>query len=129
MYKGVELPSNYNELTLAQKEAIWLGMLLVYEEPEYFELNYWVDDIVNASEVAIFEDDIFVLYKSYNDVYKIVYKQSKRSITSSFDYFFQPDEDCECALMWKILGDEYKGITIRNYIRSKGFPITAEFWQ
>lgn len=31
MYKGTELPEKYNELTLAQKETIWLGTLLVYE--------------------------------------------------------------------------------------------------
>ncbi len=129
MYKGTELPKNYEQLTLAQKEAIWLGTLLVYEEPEYFDENFWVDEIVNASEVAIYEDDIVALYKCYNDAYKITYKGINKGTSASFDYFFSPDDDCIYANMWNILGDEFKDISIRDYIRSKGFPITAEFWQ
>ena len=60
---------------------------------------------------------------------KILYKRLNKSITSSFDYFFTPDENCEYADMGRMLGNEYKGIYIRDYIRSKGFPITSEFWQ
>ena len=129
MYKGVELPNNYNDMPLHQKEALWLGMLLVYESPVYFDDNYWVDEIVNASELVIFEDDIVALYKCYNDAYKIKYKTVDEGITASFDYFFCPDEDNEYANMESILGDDYKDTTIRDYIRSKGFPITAEFWK
>ncbi len=129
MYKDVELPNNYDSLTLPQKEAIWLGMLLVYEDVSYFDECYWVDEIVNASETVIFEDEIIALYKCYNDAYKILYKQLNKSMTSSFDYFFTPDEDCEYADMGRMLGDGYKGIYIRDYIRSKGYPITSEFWQ
>lgn len=129
MYKGVELPANYDNLSLANKEALWLGMLLVYEEPSYFNENYWVDEIVNASEVAIYEDDVIALYKCYNDGYKVVYKESGDSMSSSFDYFFNRDEDNKYANMWNILGDDFRGITIRDYIRSKGFPVKSEFWQ
>lgn len=129
MYKGVELPSEYNNLTLPQKEAIWLGMLLIYEDDSYFDECYWVDEIVNASEVIIFEDDIINLYKCYNDLYKIHYKQLNKSMVSSFDYFFMPNEDCKYADMGKMLGGKYKGVFVRDYIRSKDFPITSEFWQ
>ena len=129
MYKGVELPNNYNDMPLHQKEALWLGMLLVYELPVYFDIDYYVDEIVNASEVVIFEDDIVALYKCYNDAYKITYKGINKGISASFDYFFSPDDDCIYANMWNILGDKFKDTSIRDYIRSKGFPITAEFWK
>ena len=108
---------------------IFIELALVYEADSYFDESYWVDEIVNTSETIIFEDDIVVLYKCYNDAYKILYKRLNKSITSSFDYFFTPDENCEYADMGRMLGNEYKGIYIRDYIRSKGFPITSEFWQ
>lgn len=129
MYKGIKMPSDYDSLPLAQKEALWLGMLMVYEVPSYFDENYWVDEIVTASEITIYEDEVIALYKCYNDEYKIVYKECEQSICSSFEYFFLSGDDDKYANMWNILGDNYKGINIRDYIRSKGFPITAEFWQ
>ncbi len=129
MYRDVKMPSDYESLPLAQKEALWLGMLMVYEVPSYFDENYWVDEIVNASEITIYEDEIIALYKCYNDEYKIVYKESEKGISSSFDYFFLSEEDDKYANMWNILGEEYKGVSIRDYLRSKQFPITAEFWQ
>ena len=129
MYRNVEMPSDYESLPLAQKEALWLGMLMVYEVPSYFDENYWVDEIVNASEITIYEDDVIALYKCYNDEYKIVYKESGKGISSSFEYFFLSEDDDKYANMWNILGDSYKDVSIRDYLRSKQFPITAEFWQ
>lgn len=125
MYKGVDLPSNYNELTLAQKEAIWLGMLLVYEEPDHFDEYYWVDEIVNRSEIVIYEDDVIKLCKCYNAEYSLDNKQTGKGMSSSFDYFFEsiPEYISE---IHEILG--YK-ISVRDYLRNKGFPVTAEFWQ
>ena len=64
MYKGTELPKNYNELTLAQKEAIWLGTLLVYESDFHFDAQYWCDEIFAITENAIFEDEYLYFYKS-----------------------------------------------------------------
>ena len=130
MYKGVDLPNNYNELTLAQKEAIWLGMLLVYETGCYFDRYYWEDEIVNCCEKIVYEDDLIVFAKCYNSEYLLKYKTINDGMSSSFDYFFDSDETHEFLNIGKMLGvEEYKNIYLRDYLRSKGFPVTAEFWQ
>ena len=127
MYKGVDLPSNYNDLTLAQKEAIWLGMLLVYEEPGHFDEYYWEEEILICSEIVIYEDEVIRLCKCYNAEYYLINKQIGEGISSSFDFFFgsMPDDD-DILIMHKLLGCE---MSVKSYLRSKGFPVTAEFWQ
>jgi hypothetical protein len=128
MYKGTELPKNYNELTLAQKEAIWLGTLLVYEDSDNFDLQYWCDEIFAITENVIFEDDELYFYKSYNDYYCLVYKKLDDGIKGDFSYFFFDTFAERCERLWR-LGDDYKEWTLRDYIRSKGFPVTTEFWE
>jgi hypothetical protein len=128
MYKGTELPKNYNELTLAQKEAIWLGTLLVYEDSDNFDLQYWCDEIFAITENVIFEDDELYFYKSYNDYYCLVYKKLDDGIKGDFSYFFFDTFAEKCERLWR-LGDDYKEWTLRDYIRSKGFPVTTEFWE
>ena len=127
MYKGVDLPSNYNDLTLAQKEAIWLGMLLVYEEPDHFDEYYWEDEILIRSEIVIYEDEVIKLCKCYNAEYSLDNKQTGKGISSSFDFFFEskPDES-NLSDMHEVLGCK---MSVRDYLRYKGFPVTAEFWQ
>lgn len=126
MYKGTDLPKNYNDLSLAQKEAIWIGTLLVYEVPAYFDVNYWSDIIVTTSETVLFEDEEICFCKSYNSEYLLRYKKSEYEIMGCFDYFFDTGRE-DCEMLYR-LGDKYKGMTVRDYIRSKGFPITSEFW-
>lgn len=128
MYKGTELPKNYNELTLAQKEAIWLGTLLVYEDSDNFDLQYWCDEIFAITENVIFEDDELYFYKSYNDYYCLVYKKLDDGIKGDFSYFFFDTFAERCERLWR-LGDDYKEWTLRDYIRSKGFPVTTDFWE
>lgn len=127
MYKGTELPQNYNQLTIAQKEALWLGTLLVYEDSDYFDEDYWVDDIVNCSENTIYEDELIVFYKCYNAEYKLLFKKAEITRVGVFEDFFIPDNLREYYDM-RILGDEYKDISLRDYLRSKAFPVNAEFW-
>ena len=128
MYKGTELPKNYEQLTLAQKEAIWLGTLLVYEESEYFDEDFWVDEIVTRSEFKLFEDENLKFLKCYNGEYALVNKTDNESYTlGDFWYFFDNEKPGKYAYL-TFLGEDYKNVTIREYLREKGFPITAEFW-
>lgn len=128
MHKKVRLPNGYNEFTLAQKEALWIGMLLIYEESWYFDDDYWVDEIVNCSEVVLYEDELIALYKCYNAEYKLLFKQTGDYRTGEFADFFSSDE-CDDYYSLGSLSDDYEGYSARDYLRVKGFPIDAEFWK
>lgn len=136
MYKGTELPSNYNDLTIQQKEALWLGTLLVYEHPKNFDSDYWHNKIVTYSETILFEDENIILYKCYTSEYLIRFKNGQSGFSSGFPLFFTDEylytdefKNCPCNNIGKYIHiEEYNNSTLVDYLRSKGFPITAEFW-
>ena len=128
MHKNVRLPDNYSDLSLSQKEAFWIGMLLIYEDSWHFDDDYWVDEIVNCSEVALYDDDLIALYKCYNAEYKLLFKKTSDSRTGVFGDFFSSDE-CDDYYCLDSLSDSYKGYSVRDYLREKGFPVDADFWK
>lgn len=137
MLKGTEMPDNYNDLPLYQKEVLWLGTLLAYERSEHFPSQYWHDKIVEISFNIIFEDENIVLAKCYNGEYCLEYKNGAFGITGGFESFFidnyydeiDDDEVSKSLFVGRILGiDTGEEITLIKYLRMKGFPITSEFW-
>lgn len=130
MLEGTRMPDNYDELTLFQKEVLWLGTLLAYERPENFPLQYWCDKILEISHNIIFEDENIELAVGYGGEYSICYKEQDTGCTGCFYHFFEAtdDEVIDSLKVGKILGLDDKNMTLVDYLREKGFPITSEFW-
>ena len=120
---------NYETLPIEMKEIIWFGTLLYFSRPKNFpEGNDW-SYLITASEIVIYQDENIRLTVGYGgSEYGIEYNNGKDGCTGSFEDFFDSDYEWEHLNLELNLGKEYRGISLVDYIRMHGFPITSEFW-
>lgn len=123
------LPSNYNELPLDTKQILWMGTIVFYMQDMNFDMNDWIDEIGNVEEITLFEDERLSLFLHYGGSIGIRYVEHTGSWIWGFEDFFtficKRYEELDLG---KNIDPKYTGITLVEYLREAGFPITAQFW-
>lgn len=120
---------DYDTLPIETREIIWFGTLLYFSRPHNFpEGNDW-SYLITASEIVIYQDENIRLTVGYGgSEYTIEYYNGNDGFSGDFETFFDSDYKWEHLNLELNLGKEYRGISLTDYIRMHGFPITSEFW-
>ena len=103
--------------TIREKERIWRHALIRKEQrrtEEEFEYEWDWQELYN--------DGVFVMEKQYVDNYSLTYLPTNKGMTFGRTVMFKVE-------LYAITGEEFhKGMTIIDYMKQKGFPITFRTW-
>lgn len=108
-----------DSLTLTEKKQRWIDAL--HRKLEMRTLEEW--DFETMSE-TIYKDDVLEFYRECQETYGLENVQTQGGMESDLEYFL--DEKLDIGDILNI--DALRGLSLLDYMATKGFPITFQTW-